>query len=324
MKERDLTLDLMKGLAIFLVVFGHVSRVTYGPDQFPLRPLVFSLHMPLFFFVSGYLSARKLECIYDIKRFFLKKCKLLLPLLMFGIIDIVIYDGKWAQWDSFLNWGKFGLWFFFVLFCFNVTYALCQYILRGNKNNFLEIAVLIAPAFIGILLRKFQHTGLGETLNFINAYNYSFFVMGIILKRYHLESFVRRNDIGLLFLGIYAIGLYTGNPILNIPMKAAGVLLVYSMLKNMVDRQSLTNAKAGGVLAEMGKNSLYIYVLHYYLLRTLDVLPKELWMFVYSSAVYHIMFMSLVAIFIIALSIIGAKVLCTNDYIRNYVFGATS
>ena len=246
MKERDLTLDPMKGLAIFLVVFGLVSRVTYGPDQFPLRPLVFSLHMPLFFFVSGYLSARKLECIYDIKRFFLKKCKLLLPLLIFGIIDIVIYDGKWAQWDSFLNWGKFGLWFFFVLFCFNVTYALCQYILRGNKNNFLEIAVLIAPAFIGILLRKFQHTGLGETLNFINAYNYSFFVMGIILKRYHLESFVRRNDIGLLFLGIYAIGLYTGNPILNIPMKAAGVLLVYSMLKNMVDRQSLTNAKAGG------------------------------------------------------------------------------
>lgn len=74
----------------------------------------------------------------------------------------------------------------------------------------------------------------------------------------------------------------------------------------------------------MGKNSLYIYVLHYYLLRTLDVLPKELWMFVYSSAVYHIMFMSLVAIFIIALSIIGAKVLCTNAYIRNYVFGATS
>lgn len=72
--------------------------------------------------------------------------------------------------------------------------------------------------------------------------------MGIILKRYHLESFVRRNDIGLLFLGIYAIGLYTGNPILNIPMKAAGVLLVYSMLKNMVDRQSLTNAKAGGYL----------------------------------------------------------------------------
>lgn len=237
----------MKGLAIFLVVFGHVSRVTYGPDQFPLRPLIFSLHMPLFFFVSGYLSARKLECLYDIKRFFLKRCKLLLPLLMFGLIDIVIYDGKWAQWDGFLNWGKFGLWFFFVLFCFNAVYALCQYILRRNRNNFIEIAVLIAPALIGIVLRKFQHTELGNTLNFINAYNYSFFVMGIILRRYHLESFVRRNDIGLLLLGVYAIGLYTGNPILNIPMKAAGVLLVYSMLKAIVDRQLLTNAKMGGL-----------------------------------------------------------------------------
>ena len=74
----------------------------------------------------------------------------------------------------------------------------------------------------------------------------------------------------------------------------------------------------------MGKNSLYIYILHYYLLRTLDVLPKELWTFVYSSAVYHIMFMSLVAMLIIALSVMAAKALCTNDYIRKYIFGTAS
>ena len=79
-----------------------------------------------------------------------------------------------------------------------------------------------------------------------------------------------------------------------------------------------------GGLAEIGKSSLYIYVLHYYLLWTLDVLPKGLWMFVYCSAVYHIIFVSLVAVFIIALSVIAAKMLCTNDYIRKYIFGATS
>lgn len=35
------------------------------------------------------------------------------------------------------------------------------------------------------------------------------------------------------------------------------------------------------------------------------------------------LFISLVAMFIIALSIIAAKALCTNDYIRKYIFGAT-
>lgn len=250
----------MKGLAIFMVVFGHVSRVTYGPDQFPLRPLIFSLHMPLFFFVSGYLAARKLGCTCDIKRLVLKRSKLLLPLLAFGIINIFLYEGGWAQWGSFLHWGKFGLWFFFVLFCFNAVYALCQYVLRGNKNNFIEIAVLIAPALIGIALRKFQHTELGDALNFINAYNYSFFVMGVILKRYHLEGFVRRNDIGLLLLAIYATGLYTGYPILNIPMKAAGVLLVYSILKAMVDHQTLTNAKTGGTCRNGQELPVYLHL----------------------------------------------------------------
>lgn len=324
MRERDLTLDLMKGLAIFLVVFGHVTGVTSGQSQYPLRSLIFSIHMPLFFFVSGYLVSRKLESANDIKHFVVKRMRLLLPLIVFGTIDIIFYDEEWAKWDGFFAWSKFGLWFFFVLFCFNTVYALCQYLLRGNNNVYIEISTLVLPAIIGVVLRKFQHTEIGNALNFINAYNYSFFVMGIILKRYGLEWLARRNDVGIFLIGIYSFGLYTGYPIFNIPMKGAGVLLVFSIFKGLVERNMLTTAKLGGVISMAGKNSLYIYILHYYLLRTLHILPKNILEFIYSSPMYHLIFIAFISICIMALSIAAAKCLSINAYIRKYGFGIAS
>lgn len=43
-------IDILKGFAIFLVVFGHV--IVY---QSQMARLIFSFHMPLFFIISGYL-----------------------------------------------------------------------------------------------------------------------------------------------------------------------------------------------------------------------------------------------------------------------------
>ncbi|MDN0066647.1 acyltransferase family protein [Bacteroides gallinaceum] len=320
MKKRDLTIDLMKGIAIFLVVLGHVIWITSGQDEFPLRKLIFSVHMPLFFFASGYLTP-KLTNTSLIRTFLVKKCRLLLPLIVFGLLDIVLYDENWAQWEEFLRWEKFGLWFFFALFCFNVTYASCQYILRERNNKLLEIVILIIPVLISIALRKYQHTEIGNALNFMQAYNYAFFLMGIVIKHYGLEEIARRNDVGVILLAIYATGLYTGHPALNIPMKASGVLLIFSSLKTIVENGVATNTKMGGVIATMGQNTLCIYVLHYYLLRTLDKLPLNILEFVYSSPVYYLIIMSIVSSFLVFLSIVGGKFLCTNIYIRKYAFG---
>lgn len=48
-------LDAMKGMGILLVVLGHVSLIE------PLNTVIYAFHMPLFFFISGFLffSSRK-------------------------------------------------------------------------------------------------------------------------------------------------------------------------------------------------------------------------------------------------------------------------
>lgn len=60
-KQRLDWLDLLKGFAIFLMVMGHFLAWTFPPGVnrgvFPLfvRDFIYSFHMPLFFFVSGFL-----------------------------------------------------------------------------------------------------------------------------------------------------------------------------------------------------------------------------------------------------------------------------
>lgn len=49
-KERVIWVDLVKAIAMFLVVFGHLNTVAdFGfPEQ-----VVYTFHMPLFFIVAG-------------------------------------------------------------------------------------------------------------------------------------------------------------------------------------------------------------------------------------------------------------------------------
>lgn len=51
--ERNKSIDTLKGLLIFTVVLGHV--LLGAIDGNPLRYLIYSFHMPVFFFISGYL-----------------------------------------------------------------------------------------------------------------------------------------------------------------------------------------------------------------------------------------------------------------------------
>lgn len=49
MNNRISYIDILKGFGIFFVVFGHVTHIG------ELRDYIWNFHMPLFFFVSGFL-----------------------------------------------------------------------------------------------------------------------------------------------------------------------------------------------------------------------------------------------------------------------------
>ena len=57
MKERNESLDCLKGIAILLVMFGHVQVHNHMTDPY-LYDVIKYIQMPLFFLVSGYLAGK--------------------------------------------------------------------------------------------------------------------------------------------------------------------------------------------------------------------------------------------------------------------------
>lgn len=79
-------IDILRGIAIFLVVFGHVTR------NATIHDWIFSFHVPIFFFISGFLFLP--ERYPRFLGFLGKKARaLLVPYLLFAAVSLVYY---WA------------------------------------------------------------------------------------------------------------------------------------------------------------------------------------------------------------------------------------
>lgn len=235
--KRILSLDYMKALAIFFVVLGHLIDGVDSADNV-FRTFIYSLHMPLFFIVSGFLSSKKITSFSEIRIWFGHKLKLLIPFAVFTLGDIIILNGEWKE---YLGWHKFGLWFLWTLFLFDTIYALSQCVLLRNRSKWIEICGLLCPVLVCIGLRKFDDTLLGGIFNFMQMYNYAFFILGVMVARYDLHKFVLDERVQFGMLLVYILGLSTGIAALNIPMKVCGILLVYGIFESLINVRKNTS-----------------------------------------------------------------------------------
>lgn len=124
MKERYVFVDILKGAAILMIVYGHII-----PGSIPvMTKYISTFHIPLFFFVSGLLfNDEKYGDKFPI--FVKERTKgLLVPFLSFSILVAVGYF--WGE-DNYLEflynlltmgWGGYALWFIPVLFFVELGY----------------------------------------------------------------------------------------------------------------------------------------------------------------------------------------------------------
>ena len=87
MQHKNPTIDIARGIAIILVVYGHVIEHSMAPwsasedfFQNPVFKIIYTFHMPLFVFISGYLMANSLNK-HSIGEVFRSRCKSLLSSL---------------------------------------------------------------------------------------------------------------------------------------------------------------------------------------------------------------------------------------------------
>ena len=83
MAMRIVWLDSLKGLGIFLVIFGHLLPASV------LTQYVYAFHVPLFFVVSGYLFDRRR---YGFRQLVLRRLRtLIVPYFVFATVSFLFW-----------------------------------------------------------------------------------------------------------------------------------------------------------------------------------------------------------------------------------------
>ncbi|MBN2716748.1 MAG: acyltransferase family protein [Deltaproteobacteria bacterium] len=165
MKNRNELLDVAKGIGILLVVFGHNSILCPSPSK--AFAMVFSFHMPLFFFLSGVLfnptkpfgNVLVSKCDSLIKPYLTTTVIVGLEYVLlrgdnlFGYIRDIAYGvGDTLVWIS--------LWFLPHLFLVTVLVRLLTNLLnRKHTNLFLQYAPLFILFLVGLVAMRYfgQH-----------------------------------------------------------------------------------------------------------------------------------------------------------------------
>lgn len=145
MKQRDLSIDALKAIAIFMVVYGHsiaaFSGLEYQSLNMPIQKIIYLVHMPLFMFLSGMVSKRFLEEANIIDGISRKIKQLLLPMFFWCVISwsLQVYLNLTSAGTPILAvkslYGAIesGYWFIWSLFICSVYTKIVLSISRGKK-----------------------------------------------------------------------------------------------------------------------------------------------------------------------------------------------
>lgn len=144
MKQRIDYIDRMKGLAIFLVVMGHVYGMAFAQPEDVAYRVISSFHMPLFMFLSGLVACSGATLpFWSLPKLGRKLRGLLLPLLVFGMC----FTMTWAKdFESGLKGflespNKNGYWYLMTLAVFYVSLSL--YRLNVKRKWYVDVALAI-------------------------------------------------------------------------------------------------------------------------------------------------------------------------------------
>lgn len=145
MKERNKELDVLRGVSILAVIFGH--RTSF--DSIMPNVVLYSFHLPIFLFISGYFFRRHFIVSFLKKTTF----RLLVPFFIFAMIRYLIIS-EISEW-LFAIWYLISFWFAINVYNF----------IRRFRTSFFIVLLVFLP-LLGIYL---YNNWLSDPLYFIRG-----------------------------------------------------------------------------------------------------------------------------------------------------------
>ena len=296
MKQRNQSIDAIKGLAIALVVLGHVFVHNQMEDPY-VYDFIKAVQMPLFMIISGYLCGRGRK-ITDIRSYGKVMGK-----------RMAAYLVPFFTWLTFMHLGNlkeaytriffeldYGLWFLGVLFVLTVMVSTAQLASEWlRKKNTVLSELLFWAVYGGLCLVLVVQIITGNTFlsPYLTIIYVPFYMLGYVFGHYGKwflcwnEKAPRKLDCRnnrLIQLGSIASGLLFLYLVItrDINSMETRMDVIVQMIASVFGSAAIIygvlwwkEGKIKNIFAKLGEFTLEIYVIHYHFANMLNFNNKQ-------------------------------------------------
>lgn len=186
-------IDCLRGVAMFMVVYSHImSFCLTGYNPSPLGAWMREVMLPLFFFISGYVSYKatpKTGFAEYGKQVWKKTTMMLIPTILMMAL-MMLYSGN-NMLEFLFRYDKCGYWFTMVLFQIAVIYLPFLMLSKKVKQPLFKALFLLLP--YPLMMAIFRLVGFESSAAILFEWVkvkgfYMFFALGAITNMLNLEA----------------------------------------------------------------------------------------------------------------------------------------
>ncbi len=314
-------LDIFKGLAIVLVVSGHIILKNWegALDSHPAYTWIYSFHMPIFFFISGFLIHYTFADKSAVKGLWRKSLALLVPYFVWCfLIDPFANRSSLPTLIYIFTDTHPKYWFVCLLFVFSALFYVGQMAIKGEKGVWM--GGFLGFLFLGVAQYFYPCELFSRGLQF-----YPLYFFGVLASEYRLNENKLIYQEPLLSISLVAFFIcslcycHVDNHLLNKLCKLlASFSICYIALFYMHKGFLNADSRLSKVLMYVGKNTIVIYLTHFFFVQMYpfyffsEIQPTAFWSFVISIVM---------AVFIISFCLLIGRIVERFKWVNRFVYG---
>lgn len=347
--QRNSALDLIKGIAIILVVFGHSIQYGSGEEFYSSKAyfehwffqLIYSFHMPLFMLVSGYLFYYTAEK-YSTKELLISRfTKLVFPIfvwstILFCIQSLHVYQPE-GNPDAiqlikeYITITVNNLWFIWAVFYCSMAVIIVKKFFKDNTLVYgaIGLIMLVTPDIYNLNLYK---------------YMYPYFILAYLFNKY--RPILRLSQLPKSFevaIGISTLTMYfgllsfynhstfiytTGITLLEKDILTQFTIDVYRWIIGLLGSSCIIGVVTilfkkqfqivimNKILQTLGKNSIGIYIISTMLINQDILLPLT------SNYQLNVIFLSVETVLVLLVCYVLSKAIKHFKWSNRLLFGS--
>lgn len=269
-------IDALRGLGILCVVYHHfiVMGMRNSSYNSPVNGLITIFFMPLFFFISGFVGKRYIP-INVLGQVIKKKVfGLLIPTIVTFFLCMAYYHLNPLRWV--FTFYKSGYWFTWVLFWI----FLCWFLVDRIRGKFKTIVIVVIALLLHYISFKLDSNLLWVGFMSANLIceNFIYFVVGVFYGRNkeHIESLIDNKIISIILLIIACLPIIMYIPGLALCISKISIVFVLMKIFRYYSSFFDSNNCIAKIVNNIGRHTLEIYFIHYFLLFKIDFICKWL------------------------------------------------